>query len=109
MAEWSIAAVLKTVVPRGTRGSNPSLSAQKGSPKAAFLLVKGRFSYIETVRRGARVVEEARLESVYTPKGYHEFESRSLRNLFQFFNVFYFSGCVVIRLFLSVITAGISL
>ena len=31
------------------------------------------------LRRGARVVEEARLESVYTPKGYHEFESRSLR------------------------------
>ena len=27
MAEWSIAAVLKTVVPRGTRGSNPCLSA----------------------------------------------------------------------------------
>ena len=26
------------------------------------------------------MVEEARLESVYTPKGYHEFESRSLRN-----------------------------
>ena len=33
-------------------------------------------------RRDARVVEEARLESVYTPKGYHEFESRSLRTLF---------------------------
>ncbi len=30
MAEWSNAAVLKTVVPRGTGGSNPSLSA-KGS------------------------------------------------------------------------------
>ena len=29
MAEWSIAAVLKTVVPRGTGGSNPSLSAIK--------------------------------------------------------------------------------
>ena len=29
--------------------------------------------------RDARVAEEARLESVYTPKGYHEFESRSLR------------------------------
>ena len=29
MAEWSIAAVLKTVVPRGTRGSNPCLSAGK--------------------------------------------------------------------------------
>ena len=27
----------------------------------------------------ARVAEEARLESVYTPKGYREFESRSLR------------------------------
>ena len=30
MAEWSIAAVLKTVVPRGTGGSNPSLSAITG-------------------------------------------------------------------------------
>ena len=27
MAEWSIATVLKTVVPQGTGGSNPSLSA----------------------------------------------------------------------------------
>ena len=27
MAEWSIAAVLKTVVLRGTRGSNPCLAA----------------------------------------------------------------------------------
>ena len=30
VAEWSIAAVLKTVVLRGTGGSNPSLSANKG-------------------------------------------------------------------------------
>ena len=29
VAEWSIAAVLKTVVLRGTRGSNPCLSAIK--------------------------------------------------------------------------------
>ncbi|GEM_PF-1908195 len=29
--------------------------------------------------RDARVVEEARLESVYTPKAYRGFESRSLR------------------------------
>ncbi len=29
VAEWSIAAVLKTVVLRGTRGSNPCLSAWK--------------------------------------------------------------------------------
>ena len=28
MAEWSIASVLKTDVPRGTRGSNPFLSAK---------------------------------------------------------------------------------
>ncbi len=31
MAEWSNAAVLKTVVPRGTGGSNPSLSAESES------------------------------------------------------------------------------
>ena len=29
MVEWSITVVLKTTVPRGTGGSNPSLSAQK--------------------------------------------------------------------------------
>ena len=28
MVEWSITTVLKTVVPRGTGGSNPSLSAK---------------------------------------------------------------------------------
>ena len=31
MVEWSITAVLKTAVLRGTGGSNPSLSAQKTS------------------------------------------------------------------------------
>ncbi len=31
LAEWSIAAVLKTVVPRGTVGSNPTFSAKKES------------------------------------------------------------------------------
>ena len=30
MVEWSITAVLKTAVPRGTGGSNPSLSAKLG-------------------------------------------------------------------------------
>ena len=29
MVEWSITVVLKTTVPRGTGGSNPSLSANK--------------------------------------------------------------------------------
>ena len=41
MAEWSIAAVLKTVVPKGTGGSNPSFSAKQqngNSAKALFFL-----------------------------------------------------------------------
>ena len=33
VAEWSIAAVLKTVVLRGTRGSNPRLSAERAGQK----------------------------------------------------------------------------
>ena len=44
----------------------------------SFLLIL-RPSFRKGIRRGARVVEEARLESVYTPKAYHGFESRSLR------------------------------
>ena len=34
MVEWSITTVLKTVVLRGTGGSNPSLSAIKGVNQA---------------------------------------------------------------------------
>ena len=37
------------------------------------------FASRKSKRRDARVAEEARLESVYTPKGYPGFESRSLR------------------------------
>ncbi len=33
MAEWSIAAVLKTVEVKASGGSNPSLSAEKASKK----------------------------------------------------------------------------
>ncbi len=36
MAEWSIAAVLKTVDPKGFGGSNPSLSARKNELGASF-------------------------------------------------------------------------
>jgi hypothetical protein len=43
LAEWSIAAVLKTVVPRGTGGSNPSLSAKTYNPHSALL--NGDFSF----------------------------------------------------------------
>ena len=40
MAEWSIAAVLKTVVLRGTGGSNPSLSARKKADKKTQIYLK---------------------------------------------------------------------
>ena len=40
---------------------------------------KKKSTFALPIRRGARVVEEARLESVYTSKAYHGFESRSLR------------------------------
>lgn len=33
LAEWSIAAVLKTVEPQGSGGSNPSLSAERAGQK----------------------------------------------------------------------------
>ena len=44
MAEWSIAAVLKTVELRGSGGSNPSLSANdfKLSAKRWAFFVQGR-------------------------------------------------------------------
>ncbi len=44
MVEWSITPVLKTGVPRGTGGSNPSLSAtmRKTSLVGVFLIVKTR-------------------------------------------------------------------
>lgn len=36
---------------------------------------------LRRVRRDGRVVEGARLESAYTPKGYRGFESHSLRGV----------------------------
>ena len=50
MAEWSIAAVLKTVVLRGTGGSNPSLSARKRQIKYSNLFegFLSAFFYIPT-------------------------------------------------------------
>ena len=38
MAEWSIAAVLKTVEGNTSGGSNPSLSATKATQKVAFFI-----------------------------------------------------------------------
>lgn len=45
MAEWSIAAVLKTAVLRGTGGSNPSLSANK-TDNQAFKRITPNFTPI---------------------------------------------------------------
>ena len=51
------------------------------------------------MRRDARVVEEARLESVYTPKGYPGFESPSLRAMkimiHRFYTRFYIQSCKI--------------
>ena len=41
MAEWSIAAVLKTVEGHTSGGSNPSLSAEKATLKVAFFVGSG--------------------------------------------------------------------
>ena len=38
MAEWSNAVVLKTIVPKGTGGSTPSLSAEKASNYLLFFI-----------------------------------------------------------------------
>ena len=40
VAEWSIAAVLKTVVLRGTGGSNPSLSAERSGQNQTITVQK---------------------------------------------------------------------
>lgn len=46
LAEWSIAAVLKTVVPSGTGGSNPSPSANITDSFLKSLLYLIRFCYV---------------------------------------------------------------
>ena len=65
MAEWSIAAVLKTVEGQTSGGSNPSLSAEtktkdftkafKNSIKAPYINRLRRFFYIGTPTRGRLV------------------------------------------------------
>ena len=63
MVEWSITTVLKTVVLRGTGGSNPSLSANKGvnqqvmrftpfiTPKNAIVVLLCRIHYLHNQKR----------------------------------------------------------
>ena len=49
MVEWSITTVLKTVVPRGTGGSNPSLSASEKANESLqnFVLETFLLSYLK--------------------------------------------------------------
>ena len=67
MAEWSIAAVLKTVDLRGSGGSNPSLSAEMNRkmkifrffcfvPAVASLLAKGRSKQKKGVLQAHRFI-----------------------------------------------------
>ena len=59
MAEWSIAAVLKTVELRGSGGSNPSLSAKKkGVPKGAPFLFCEKERAFSHPRTGALISTE---------------------------------------------------
>ena len=53
MVEWSITVVLKTTVPRGTGGSNPSLSADNPCRSLiyrGFLFVLAKWSPISAIR-----------------------------------------------------------
>ena len=55
MAEWSIAPVLKTDVPRGTGGSNPSLSAKREADRNSNLFEGlSAFSFCKDARGSAR-------------------------------------------------------
>ena len=58
MAEWSIAAVLKTVKPKGFGGSNPSVSA-----RATFCRLHNVRPSDQEVRRDAGVVDRGGLEN----------------------------------------------
>ena len=62
MAEWSNALVLKTSVPRGTGGSNPSLSA-KTTENKRFTLV-----FLYPFANEARFSERDGYEKYRTPK-----------------------------------------
>lgn len=46
---------------------------------STFATRKAETTATAPIRSDARVAEEANLESLYTPKGYREFESPSLR------------------------------
>ena len=56
MAEWSIAAVLKTVEVRASGGSNPSLSAESADYFSGFYFYKRFPKYYQSVFGGQRII-----------------------------------------------------
>ena len=61
MAEWSIAAVLKTVEVRASGGSNPSLSADKGVNHVGYVVYTLCYAWNYCLRNDFK-------ESVLNPK-----------------------------------------
>ena len=75
MAEWSIAAVLKTVEPRGSWGSNPYLSARDGDKRGRaeakafkFINLKAFFFLGSAIRRPKKANTRQSLRSKSYPK-----------------------------------------
>jgi hypothetical protein len=62
VAEWSKAAVLKTAVPKGTRGSNPFSSALV-TPGSSQFVVGARKKFSEHTRLGAAVDSFGRIDN----------------------------------------------
>ena len=75
MAEWSIAAVLKTVEPRGSWGSNPYLSARDGDKERQskakafkFINLKAFFFLCPAIQRPKKANSRQSLRSKSYPK-----------------------------------------
>ena len=71
MVEWSITAVLKTAVPRGTGGSNPSLSANKGVNQQIMRFtpfITPNFRVLKNYRISFIVISDFICESNNNPK-----------------------------------------
>ena len=68
MVEWSITTVLKTVVPRGTGGSNPSLSAKKAAHWVAFFVYAIRVRTVLSVAVLGESVPAGRAQIPLSPQ-----------------------------------------
>ena len=79
MAEWSIAAVLKTVDPQGSGGSNPSLSANKKPTGRWFFCFRGdRKPVFVFPEKQKKQVRSAGLFVGHHPTADHERSEKSL-------------------------------